>query len=66
MASDPSSVREVGKRMSRAAARRILVPTWVPSYKLKLRCLSTYTYGGYDVTAVMKPRTSDLLAEELT
>ena len=52
--------------MSRAAARRILVPTWVPSYMLKLRCLSTNTYGGYDLMAAMKPRTSDLLAEELT
>src|SRR5260370_13486559 len=45
MASDPSSVREVGNRMSRAAALRILVPTWVPSYMLKLRCLSTSTCG---------------------
>jgi hypothetical protein len=26
--------------MSRAVARRILVPTWVLSYMLKLRCLS--------------------------
>src|SRR4029077_3995393 len=41
IASDPSRVREVGKRMSRATARRILVPTWAPSYMLKLRCLST-------------------------
>jgi hypothetical protein len=44
MASEPSSVREVGNRMSRAAALRILVPTWVPSYMLKLRCLSTHPF----------------------
>src|SRR4029077_20535663 len=52
IASDPSRVREVGKRMSRATARRILVPTWAPSYMLKLRCLSTRDRG----TSAPRPR----------
>src|ERR1700694_6241507 len=63
MASDPSSVCEVGNLMSRAVARRILVPTWVLSYMLKLRCLSITASHRAWCSGGWRGLTSDLLAE---
>jgi hypothetical protein len=52
--------------MSRAVARRILVPTWVLSYMLKLRCLSIGPCDEWQEGGGLNARTSDLLADEVT